>query len=920
MDHPRRPANRTLKTLQHPLHAPLGMTLALATALCCSLSTHVSANILSNPGFETGSMSPWLGNAVNATDQPRTGSRCAKISKTSTGWWNITQKVAVQSNTAYDVAMWVKTQNVTNKITFVADLYNGDGDVVCTHWDNTQPGGTTPYQKLSLDNQVFVPPYITHLQIRAFFYYCTGTAWFDDAEITATEVESNPPWITITSLTQGQTIPTNTPITLACDAYDEDGIAHVQWFYCPVGHHDKWTSKDYSAPWSVTVTDVEPGERWFTAVLTDTTGRKCVSDIMWVTVSGNGSGPSIAVSRDNIPVSCEQGQDAANETFEVWNSGGGTLDYDVLESSSRLDVSPTNGTSTGPTDKNTHTITFNTSGLATGVYDRTITIEDDAAANSPFEIDVQITVTEPPVTIGTNDPFVAYNDLHWLAGEPTQNITLYTREESGRLVDYTTGSNTPVFLTITGGNGPWDDQGAPPNPGTDGHTLFAGKVGLSGLVSYAATDLELSFSGLNPALRYEVAVFGNRDEAAYVDRTSIVTLQGVEPGFSNTSSDGTTNSTTTLTDDTTTVGNGYNTPYGRVVSYTQINPGADGQMKVSLSDENTRFYANALMLKTCTAGTETEIKVSKGAVWRYRKGSEEASTPATDWRQPGFDLGSWATSNAPFGYGPLSYNTVLDMQNNYASVFLRKSFLLDRPGTVTGLSLDVDYDDGFILWLNGEETARVNVSDAPGTFMPHDHTCTGYVSGSSATFTTNLSGGTLPVLASNNVLAVQLFNAALVSGDAMLDLELAVTCRALAGADDADADGVPDAWETNEYGTAGTWGWADDPDLDGVSNIDEYIAGTGATNPESFFDVALNTEGTDLIVSFDALAVSGSAYTGLERRYALESRTSLDPNAVWAAVPPYTDILGQGQTVHYTNSTPGAKLLYRGRAWLAPAP
>jgi hypothetical protein len=228
----------------------------------------------------------------------------------------------------------------------------------------------------------------------------------------------------------------------------------------------------------------------------------------------------------------------------------------------------------------------------------------------------------------------------------------------------------------------------------------------------------------------------------------------------------------------------------------------------------------------------------------------------------------------------------------------------------------VQFDDGFIMWLNGEEIARVNVQGTPGTFVAHNVDCSGYVSGSSTTWTKTFAGHELPVLASNNVLAVQLFNDTLNSGDAIMDVELSLVTSHLSLVEDADQDDVPDEWEVAEYGSVGVWGADDDPDGDGLSNIEEYIAGTGATNPGSCFDVDLHLEGADLIVSFVARQATGAGYDGLERRYSLERRASLSANAVWSVVADQTNTLGQGQTVRYTNTSPTGVTLYRGRVWL----
>ena len=52
---------------------------------------------------------------------------------------------------------------------------------------------------------------------------------------------------------------------------------------------------------------------------------------------------------------------------------------------------------------------------------------------------------------------------------------------------------------------------------------------------------------------------------------------------------------------------------------------------------------------------------------------------------------------------------------------------------------------------------------------------------------------------------------------------------------DDDSDGVADQWEYLHFGSAGTFGGTNDPDGDGVSNRDEYIADTQPTNAASLF-------------------------------------------------------------------------------------
>ncbi|MBM3848380.1 MAG: hypothetical protein FJ405_19105, partial [Verrucomicrobia bacterium] len=76
------------------------------------------------------------------------------------------------------------------------------------------------------------------------------------------------------------------------------------------------------------------------------------------------------------------------------------------------------------------------------------------------------------------------------------------------------------------------------------------------------------------------------------------------------------------------------------------------------------------------------------ATWRVFKGTQEASTPTTAWRAINFDDRSWPELRSSFFYGEALDGTVLaDMQGNYTSLFLRRSFVLTDASQVTELTL-----------------------------------------------------------------------------------------------------------------------------------------------------------------------------------------------------------------------------------------
>ena len=60
-------------------------------------------------------------------------------------------------------------------------------------------------------------------------------------------------------------------------------------------------------------------------------------------------------------------------------------------------------------------------------------------------------------------------------------------------------------------------------------------------------------------------------------------------------------------------------------------------------------------------------------------------------------------------------------------------------------------------------------------------------------------------------------------------------------ASDTDGDSLPDDWEQLYFADTTAADPANDPDLDGLNNLDEYIAGTDPTNPDSLFGAATFT-------------------------------------------------------------------------------
>lgn len=176
-------------------------------------------------------------------------------------------------------------------------------------------------------------------------------------------------------------------------------------------------------------------------------------------------------------------------------------------------------------------------------------------------------------------------------------------------------------------------------------------------------------------------------------------------------------------------------------------------------------------------GPTTVYIAADDSNWRYRKGTSEASTPVAEWRTTTFvEDDSWTTAQTPIGYGDGDDNTVLnDMRSSYSSVYLRREFTVDPLAIPQNLKLRIYADDGAIVWINGQEVQRTNVSGGQKAYndtgQNHEAAWEEFVISGANTY---LVGGT-------NVIAVHALNATLGSSDFSIDVTLEATNESSGG-------------------------------------------------------------------------------------------------------------------------------------------
>lgn len=132
----------------------------------------------------------------------------------------------------------------------------------------------------------------------------------------------------------------------------------------------------------------------------------------------------------------------------------------------------------------------------------------------------------------------------------------------------------------------------------------------------------------------------------------------------------------------------------------------------------------ALILTCCTAQamildlpSDGGDLISIGEVWRFFRGVGPVGNLPDAWTDADFDDSLWEVGAAGFGFGDDDDATILsDMQGNYATVYIRKKFSIAAMDAAAVLELTIDYDDGFIAYLNGVEVARRGMPDGAATY------------------------------------------------------------------------------------------------------------------------------------------------------------------------------------------------------------
>jgi hypothetical protein len=153
-----------------------------------------------------------------------------------------------------------------------------------------------------------------------------------------------------------------------------------------------------------------------------------------------------------------------------------------------------------------------------------------------------------------------------------------------------------------------------------------------------------------------------------------------------------------------------------------------------------------------------------GDNWSYYASTNSpADNNGSNWKGLAYNSSSWSTGNSQLGYGDGDEATVVNAASEVA--YFRKSFTVTDASLYSTLDLNLIYDDGAVVYLNGNEVWRVNMPAGNVTYA----TWASSVSAENAAAAINIANS---LVSGTNVIAVEVHQESAGSSDISFNFSL----------------------------------------------------------------------------------------------------------------------------------------------------
>ena len=155
--------------------------------------------------------------------------------------------------------------------------------------------------------------------------------------------------------------------------------------------------------------------------------------------------------------------------------------------------------------------------------------------------------------------------------------------------------------------------------------------------------------------------------------------------------------------------------------------------------------------------------ISYGSPWRYYDLAMAPPNQGGDnWKEIEYDDSAWNEGTAQLGYGDGDEATVIS--SGTLTAYFRHVFHVDDPGDFNQVRLQLTYDDGAVIYLNGSEIWRVNMPNGSINYNTFAS-----VTNENAVATTTVSSA---LIEGDNIIAVELHQRSASSTDLSFDFSL----------------------------------------------------------------------------------------------------------------------------------------------------
>jgi hypothetical protein len=215
------------------------------------------------------------------------------------------------------------------------------------------------------------------------------------------------------------------------------------------------------------------------------------------------------------------------------------------------------------------------------------------------------------------------------------------------------------------------------------------------------------------------------------------------------------------------IGTDASAPYSAVLDGTSA---GTRQLLAVATDSLGVTLTSAPVAITLTAPAAGTALVSFGDIWNYL---DDGSRQAVNWPSRAFDDRLWSRGPARLGYGDDGELTTVSYGPNpnakHVTTYFRKTFQVANPAAFTGLLLRLVRDDGAVVYLNGIEVHRNNLQ--PG-LVSWNSLATAAVDGAGEQIPLEVSLSPAALVAGTNVVAVEIHQVSISSGDLGFNLAL----------------------------------------------------------------------------------------------------------------------------------------------------